>query len=260
MNDVRRSSVYAIVHRDTGRIYFGYTTNVHRRWREHKKARSGCVLLRSALAKYAPDAFDWVVVASNLTREEGLVFEEALISAYETNDKALGFNLWSGGAAPEPSPETKDKIRAARLGQRHRPDSLAKMRAEKGSEASREASRARSLGRRHSTETRRLISEVQRGKKRSPATRARMSQAQKGRTFTDETVLKMTLAKNRHPVEVMVQCVHLVVEKGLTRREVSQRAGVPVGIVTRWVAGQGGWAILKPFFPELRRYASAAVA
>lgn len=88
-------SVYTHANRETGKVYVGITSmKPERRWlngngyRENKK-------FFSDIEKYGWDAFDHKIIATDLTEEQAVSIEKALISGYEATNR--GYNKSEGG-------------------------------------------------------------------------------------------------------------------------------------------------------------------
>jgi hypothetical protein len=86
-----------------------------------------------------------------------LAAEERWIATLRANDRRFGFNLSAGGrGGKSPSPESREKVAAAKRGKPR------------------------------SDETRRKLSAAHRGMKHSPAAKAKMSAARAGRSLSEE--------------------------------------------------------------------------
>lgn len=174
------ATLYSITHRDSGREYVGVTTQlVQSRWRFHisragkpvdHDANTGMPIVR-ALRDHGCEAFDFRVIATLPTAEEGLIAERIAIATRQP-----AFNACSGPTGDhERSPETRAKVadsnrRAWADGRRSRrfsPETRAKM-------------SAAHRGHQHSSETRALIGEANRRRVVTEESRAKMSAARRG--------------------------------------------------------------------------------
>lgn len=172
------SGVYGLIHKETGRIYVGSSTEINRRRRHHLfhlKANKHCnPYLQHAWNKYGEEAFKWVILAavtdiSVLRREE-----QKWIDRFRCFEDSRGFNR---------SPSATDSIgwrkgrplsaiHKARIGRSNKGN-----KSRTGmtiSDRHREILRATQLGNKHclgriaSEETRKKLSESNRGKPAHP--------------------------------------------------------------------------------------------
>lgn len=98
--------VYTIAHVSTGRLYIGFSSNVHKRWIKHQelaKSSAGSYI-HAALRKYGFEKFEFKVLQEFLHKEDALSAERYWISFFRSNEKDYGFNLTEGGECW--SPET----------------------------------------------------------------------------------------------------------------------------------------------------------
>lgn len=117
-NIVMLYTIYSITHRASGKMYIGFTEDAERRMRQHKRAAvygGGCRVITRALQKYGVDAFDFVVESQTEDKSRALRREQHYIKAFHTL-APNGYNLTTGGEAPEISDETKARISAAQTG------------------------------------------------------------------------------------------------------------------------------------------------
>lgn len=114
-------SVYTVTRRETGDQYVGISKNPAVRWKSHRwHARHGSAgHFHRALAKYGPEAFDWVVVAVLPTLPEAQIAERILIAIEQPE-----YNMSAGGDGNwgyVPNAETRARMSAAHTGRKHPP-------------------------------------------------------------------------------------------------------------------------------------------
>ena len=204
----------AIIYRLTNTInqktYIGQTSRgLEERWREHlgSTTRGSSAHLHNAIRKYGPDAF---------TRE---VLEETTIDLMNDRERhwiaeyAPEYNMTAGGEGARGvsrTPETREKIAAAKRGKPLTPETRAKISAALRGKSPTPETRAKmsaactgeknhNYGKPKSPETRAKLSAAKRGRPLSPETRAKMSAVRRGRKHTDETRAKISAAnRNRY--------------------------------------------------------------
>ncbi len=190
--------VYAITRVDTDRIvYIGKAIDTERRWYQHRKAaRKGETQhLYRAMRKHGIDNFAMSPLFECASEEEAYACEVGLIAILrECGDELC--NMSAGGDMPpnhrgkKKSQQTRERIRAARLGIK-RPDVAVKLRGIKRSAETRaKVSAARKL-QVITPETRAKLSAVRTGKKWSPEHRAAML----GKKRTPEQRARMRKAR-----------------------------------------------------------------
>lgn len=128
------STLYIVTHRDSGKPYIGWTENLEKRWREHRKKAllgSRCYFHR-ALAKYGFEAFSWEEIQCFDTPEEAKQAEIFWIAALNTNHcrDGFGFNSTDGGDGVIGRRHTKvHRLRLSQDSVARRPEVRAKMKA-----------------------------------------------------------------------------------------------------------------------------------
>lgn len=160
--------VYLATNRLNGKRYVGVTGNgLAFRRRQHEQApnnkRTTCRYFHAAMKKYGPEAFDWVVLASCGTFEDGLREEIRLITEIKPE-----YNLTIGGQG--------SKGRVASQEQRDRHSRLMK-------------------GRKRSAESIAKMVATNTGSKRTPEHRKRMSEARMGMKLSAEHCRNIGLSK-----------------------------------------------------------------
>ena len=154
----------------TNKVYVGITSkNPEKRWQRGLSYRQN-VHFNHAIEKYGWDAFEHIIVAEGLTKEQAEEMEITLIAHYRSNEPEYGYNIASGGhsnSGYHHSEETRRKI-----GEGNR-------------------------GKKRSDETRRKLSETHKGIKLKPFTeehRKHLSEAAKKRGISDVTREKARVA------------------------------------------------------------------
>ena len=104
-------SVYCVTNLVDSKQYVGWTSNIERRWREHRNCGSSCsLLLRRAIKKYGVEQFQFGVLEEFGTEEEAKQKEIEYISWLDTFEN--GYNLTQGGEGNlgwRPSIETRQR-------------------------------------------------------------------------------------------------------------------------------------------------------
>ena len=89
-------AVYTITNKMDGKQYVGISSNLKRRWRDHKNADGWCIALHNAIKKHGINSFEFVHIADAFTWEDACNIERSLI--IDNNTKSPnGYNLTSGG-------------------------------------------------------------------------------------------------------------------------------------------------------------------
>ena len=115
---------YGIVYRvncvPSGKSYVGQTVRpLSVRWKAHKYNQEGCRALKAAIEKYRAEAFTIEVIDTATSQEELNAKEIHWIGVLGTMSPG-GYNLTAGGKGPGiPSPETRGKMRQAKLAVAH---------------------------------------------------------------------------------------------------------------------------------------------
>lgn len=164
-----KCGIYTITNIESGRVYVGSSTNLDRRFRDHRSAlRNGrhCnVILQRAWEKYEESAFQFSVVelipdATQLLAREQHWMEELESSRLYNIAPNAGNSL--GRTLGE---ETRKKISQAKLGRKATPEDRARM------------------------------SEQRKGRCHSPEAREKIAAAKRGRTLSEETKRKMSMSR-----------------------------------------------------------------
>lgn len=175
--------VYMHVNKINDKKYIGVTGRLpHQRWGHEGNHYRREPVFYGAIKKYGWDGFEHVIVADNLTEQDAKQLEIELIALYKTNcfrytNPKYGYNCTDGGDGKlgyVVSEETRQKLRASRLGKKLPPETRTKI-----SESNK--------GRVVSEETRKKLSESRLGennpnygKRTSEETRQKLSNALSG--------------------------------------------------------------------------------
>lgn len=205
--------IYLITCLVNGKKYVGQTIKPMRvRWNGHKAdAKRGPVRrpFCRALAKYGPEKFSCEIL--DVARDQGeLDFQERFWISKLGTCTPNGYNLAEGGgttAGVTHGPETRAKMRQARLGKKMSEETKAKIRAAKlGKPMSPEAvekSRLGHLGRRMTEEAKAKISAAQTGRRHSEETKERIGRAHKGRARSPEEAERLRTEHLRRTPETL---------------------------------------------------------
>ena len=189
-------TVYKHVSPD-GKVYIGITSGrPETRWKRNGNGYKNNKHLYSAIQLYGWDAFDHVVIAEGLTKEEACDMEQSLISSYNSTDPNHGYNFTIGG-------------NVGSLGYRHSDEAKIRI-SQSARNISDETRRKKSeshKGRVVSEETRRKLSESKMGTKNpqfgkhpSEETRRKLSEASKNRSEETRRKVSEALSGENHPM------------------------------------------------------------
>lgn len=89
-------SVYCFINKKNSKKYIGITSNIDRRYRQHKSGRNRCPVFSSAIKKYGFDNFDFSILKSDLRKQEAESFEKKFILDFNTL-VPNGYNRTEGG-------------------------------------------------------------------------------------------------------------------------------------------------------------------
>lgn len=99
----------------TGKSYIGFTSDIARRTREHRRSGGSRSIFRNAIQKYGWENFTTEILVESDSREETLQREITLIAEHNTQ-APRGYNITTGGECPNHTDESKKKMSAAKLG------------------------------------------------------------------------------------------------------------------------------------------------
>jgi len=89
-------AIYTISNKSNGKQYVGISSDLKRRWRDHKNADGWCAALHNAIKKHGKDSFDFTHIADAFSWQDACDIEKSLIQ--DLNTKAPnGYNLTYGG-------------------------------------------------------------------------------------------------------------------------------------------------------------------
>lgn len=165
----------------TGKSYIGQTSNLPRRLLSHRKAYSGCVAFKNAIAKHGWESFVVEVLHGGVLEDQVDQIEQRLIEDSNTISPG-GYNLMSGGHTNRVySQETIQKMRKAKAGIPLTPEHREKMRKTK-------------IGKPRPPEVRAKMQAIQDQRKGIPRTadvKRKISQTLVGRTIPTEVIQKI---------------------------------------------------------------------
>lgn len=180
------SGVYAIIHRDTGMVYVGSSSDIQLRMSAHlRAARIGKNSpLYRAMRTSGASAFD-LEVLERCKKESNKARENFYIALMGTAS-ASGFNVLKTAHAYHGrvvSESTRERLRVAATGRKQSPEAI-------------ERTASANRGRKCSAETRAKIGAANRGKKRTPEQIAQRTAARAGWKQSPEHISKLA-ALNR---------------------------------------------------------------
>lgn len=109
-------SVYQHINKVNGKRYIGITKQVpENRWGANGNNYKSTPYFYNSIKKYGWESFEHIIIKDNLTKEDACALEIELIKKYKTQDKKYGYNILSGGTAPNLTDEVKKKISKALL-------------------------------------------------------------------------------------------------------------------------------------------------
>ena len=183
------------------------------------------IALRFSEENHIMESEEW----ANLIPEDGLsgsikgnkhseeTKSKIALSKLNLTDESKARISGSAKNRPEVSNQTRDKMRASKLGVSHSEETKSKMsKSSKGKPKSDEhksnISKAKSgeshhmFGKQLSIEHKTKISESQKGREKSEETRAKLSSSQKGKSLTEEHKANLRIAKANMPIKVCFYC------------------------------------------------------
>lgn len=168
MKPVNKPSIYAIRHKESGKVYVGSAVKVLSRWGQHRsqlrKAKHHNPCLQAAWMLHGEEAFEFEVLEYVDDPARLIDRENFHIKRLSACNRELGYNL--------------RKDAASQLGMRH-------------SEASRQRMSRAHAGREKSEEHQAAINEALKGRRLSDEHRAKVAGARRGQTHSEETREKM---------------------------------------------------------------------
>lgn len=170
--------IYLLTHIESGRKYVGQSIDIHKRWREHSRGKSG-THLGNTITKHGWSAFSAEIL--ELCEYEMLNEAEVRHIAHHNCISPNGFNLATGGGHSLHNQESIAKMSESQKGVLHTPETKAKIAA---------ASKARM------TEDEKLhLSKTLKGRQRSVDAISKTAATHRGMKRSDEAKAKMAAAK-----------------------------------------------------------------
>lgn len=109
-------TIYIHRNKTNNKAYIGQTCQkLNSRWRNGKGYEKNPHFYH-AIQKYGWDGFEHIVWVTGLSQEQANHIEKLLIALFDTTNPEFGYNIFEGGKNNSPPEETKQKIRAAKLG------------------------------------------------------------------------------------------------------------------------------------------------
>ena len=109
--------IYCIIS-PSGKRYIGQTKrNPHRRFEEHCKSYSGCIVLMNAIKKYGKSSMKLEILLQ-INDELLNEYEKRFIAYYNTLEPH-GYNIRNGGHSGLFSDESKNRMRLSKLGEKN---------------------------------------------------------------------------------------------------------------------------------------------
>lgn len=128
------NGIYAIINKINGKMYVGQTGNLTNRFYRHKyylnKKQHASPHLQNAWNKYGEEAFEFIILESNMKDDILTKRERHFIKKFKTNNKKFGYNVRivsDSNRGIKYPPEIVEKNRQAQLGRKHTPESRKKM-------------------------------------------------------------------------------------------------------------------------------------
>lgn len=104
---MKRYTVYMHKNKKNGKVYIGITDmEPEKRW-ANGKAYGHCSRFNNAIKKYGWKNFDHLIIKRNVSKQEAIDTERALIKEFNSQNPDYGYNLTSGGEHYEHNEETK---------------------------------------------------------------------------------------------------------------------------------------------------------
>ena len=153
--------VYVHINKINGKIYIGQTKQTLEK--RYKNGYENCRYFWNALQKYGWDNFEHIILLDNLSGDMANIIEEALIKKYNSTNKNIGYNLYSGGLNHTPSDECRKRMSEARRGEKHW-----------------------NYGRHWGDDFKKKLSEIHKGREVPIEWREKMSKSKKGKKFSEE--------------------------------------------------------------------------
>lgn len=150
-------TLYKVTNQANDKSYIGWTDNLERRWKQHKRPSSESLCLRNAIQKYGLDVFTLEVLETCESDTYAKLLEIAAIKGFNTKTPN-GYNMTDGGEGTMGRLHSEESKR--RMSLSHTGKVLSKEHIQNIVEAN--------TGRKRSEESKQKMSKWQRGVKKSP--------------------------------------------------------------------------------------------
>ena len=175
------TGVYAIRHKESGRVYVGSSKDIYARWAQHvhtlERGSHRSKYLQRAWQKYGADAFEFIILET-CDHDKRVVREQVCIDFYRASEPEFGFNMSRTAGVPIMSVDGRARLS---IFARNRPATTRTLM----------SFAARNRSAKHRAK---LIAAA---RNRSAATRKKLAAAQKGRQYTSEARAKMSASAKR---------------------------------------------------------------
>ena len=228
--------VYKITNKTNGKVYIGQTLRyIEDRFEEYRRLLGVNPYLSKAIKKYGINNFDFGIIeyCTPTTLNER---EKYHILTHGACNRAIGYNIESGGSKSSPSEETVTKMRIAHLGSIQDDTWVQKRVAIAGTPEAKKYGRTKSeLERQELSDKTKGENAFWYGKKRSEEFSKAMSERQKGIPMSDSTY-KIHLAATGKQVEVIDPsgAVHVFT----SQKEAAIFIGVSVNTISGYCLGK----------------------
>ncbi len=204
MNDKMNCGVYRILHRESGKVYIGSSTNLKVRLADHKNKlrqnRHVNSYLQNAYNKYGEDAFDFQVILI-CDPVNNIMYEQKFMDFYKCYEEDFGYNINPTAGSPLGRVVTdatklklSQKLKGRVISQEARDKASITLTGRVFTEEHKRKIGDKSRGRKHTNESKIKLSEINTGKKLSQEVKDKISKKNKGKVVSDETKLKMSEA------------------------------------------------------------------
>jgi|HubBroStandDraft_2_1064218.scaffolds.fasta_scaffold00006_42 group I intron endonuclease len=218
--------IYAIRHRDSGKLYIGQTgRTLRQRWIGHQSsARNGSKLhFHCAIRRYGAGAFHAYELAE-VTPENCDDAEKFYIALFGSVMPEEGYNIAFGGNRGELNEASRKKISDRMKGNKHAVGAVRSPETRALMGAAKRGCSGYNKGKILSEETRKRMSEsasrrtdlfdqgrrlglFNRGRKHTPEARAKMGKHCIGKTHSPETIQKMSESRKAYHARKKVECL-----------------------------------------------------
>jgi len=180
--------IYAIINAESNKCYIGSTTNLQKRWGQHKtrlrNKQHNNPHLQNAWNKYGKDVFSFMICEYVENPEHLIEREQYWLDEFRLLCPVYNYGLIARHPmlGRYPSEETRRKLSKTSTGRHHNEETCRKLS---------ELNKGKTL----SKETRRKISEAHKGKILSEETRRKIGVGNKGKCYSKETRARISAAK-----------------------------------------------------------------